>query len=130
VSDLQDFISKYISSIEQLEILLLLFENPERYFGPSEISGRFRSNQDSVQARLRGLINNGFVIRGENEQKDRYRYSAPSDLLHQQVGALREAYAKKRSTIINFIYTGQTQLVKSSPVHDLANAFKFGKDKR
>jgi DNA-binding MarR family transcriptional regulator len=125
MNDFQTFITSYIGSIEQLEILLLLKNSSERSWTAAEISAHLRGNRDSVLARLQGLVNNGLATRIENQGDARFKYCAPSPSMDQQVEQLRDTYAQKRTTVINMIYTGTSRAESHSAVQELANAFKI-----
>jgi hypothetical protein len=131
MNELQEFIASYIGSVEQLEILLLLHANPERSWSAKEISAQFRSNLDSVSARLQGLLNNGLATRTDDGKGAVFKYHSPSESMHQRVQELSASYVQKRSTIINMIYTGKSRAGASVAVQSLADAFRIkqGDDK-
>jgi hypothetical protein len=125
MTELQEFIASYIGSVEQLEILLLLHANPEKSWSAAQISKHFRSNLDSVSARLQGLLNNGLATRTGDGQGTVFKYHSPSDAIHQRVQELSVCYVQKRSTIINMIYTGKSRAGASVAVQSLADAFRI-----
>lgn len=125
MTELQNFITTYIGSVEQLEILLLLYSDPTKAWCPAELSRRFRSSLDSVSARLQGLLNNGLVTRIEENPGPKFKYHSPSDSINERVQELSACYAQKRSTIINMIYTGNSRVGASGAVQNLADAFKI-----
>lgn len=125
--ELQNFITTYIGSVEQLEILLLLYTQSDREWDPKEITSLIRSNRDSVAARLQGLLNNGLVTKTST---GKFKYAPPSETIHQNVKDLHAAYSQKRSTVINMIYTGNVKTGPSNPFRDLADAFRIDQRKK
>lgn len=123
----QTFIATYIGSVEQLEILLLLHGFPEKAWEPKEISVQIRSNMESVKARLHGLVNNGLVSKSED---GKFKYAPPTECIDKSVECLRDAYAKKRTGIINMIYTGANKAGPSQSVRDLADAFRINRGEK
>lgn len=89
-----------IGSIEQLEVLLLLRAHGDRAWSVQGINDSVRSSQSSVKTRLEALIDGGFVTRTGGL----YRYRAPPQL-DALVGALASAYAERRFTIIELIFS-------------------------
>ena len=49
------FVNKFINSIEQIEVLLILRANPERVWTVDEISAIMRSTPNSIRSRLDAL---------------------------------------------------------------------------
>lgn len=93
-----------IESVGQLEILLLLHAARDTAFHPSEINETLRSNIDSVQQRLQGLVECELVARLEGEP-ERYQYQPASQELGRSVDRLAQAYITHRVRVIEFIYS-------------------------
>jgi hypothetical protein len=94
------FVNKYISSVEQIEVLLILLANPERSWGVPEISAILRSSPNSIASRLDALIA-ARLAAGNPEQG--YRYAA-SGRTHALVEQLQDEYAARRFSVIELIF--------------------------
>lgn len=112
-----EFLDRHISSVDQLEILLLLHGSPDRSWTPAEVTAELRSNEDSVRSRLQQLAGAGLVAPGEAGTAGfRYRTDGPS---HALVGRVAESYRDFRLRIIERIFR------KPDGLEDFASAFRF-----
>jgi hypothetical protein len=118
----QDFIAQYVVSLEQLEILLLLSEAHERWFGPEDVFRIIRSNPSSIAHRLAGLRDDG-LLAAEGEPA-RFRFAPKSETLRAAVVALRQCYHDRRVRIIEAIFRP-----RPDPAQSFADAFKIKKEK-
>jgi hypothetical protein len=111
------FVDRYIDSVEQLEILLILCEG-ERDWSAAEIFQRIQSSAGSIQQRLSGLTQAGLLT----ESNGRFRFAPRDESMRQVMHDLAEAYRERRVRIIEAIYTRKTDAVQT-----FADAFKFKK---
>jgi hypothetical protein len=122
-ADLERFIRQGIHSIEQLEVLLLLSAQPERWWNETEVFKVIRSSLPSVSDRLAELSVSGLLER-RDDQTLTYRY-APKTLPHARlIEELAEAYRSHRVAVIDAIYRPQT------PASELAQAFRIKRRKQ
>lgn len=117
----QDFIAKYVVSLEQLEILLLLSESPDRFFTSDEIFRIIQSNQTSIAQRLTTLHEQGLLHREGNPPT--YCFRPRSEDLGQSVALMRDLYRERRVRVIEEIFKPRTSAAQS-----FADAFKIRKD--
>lgn len=124
--DLQQFLIYVVSSVEQLEILLLLRREPERAWSASEVSAELRGNAESAQLRLVSLLEHALVENVPNGGGGmaHFRYRPATPRLAALVDAVAQAYAERRYSVINTLYSGSTRKLT-----ELADAFKFNKKK-
>lgn len=115
------FIAEHIESVEQLEILLLLFRHPERTWSADEASRELRISELSAGERLVDLARDTRVVRAENGGRD-YRYAPEDAERDEAVRGLVSAYAERRVTVINLIFSKPTDKIST-----FANAFRFWK---
>ncbi|WP_434386081.1 hypothetical protein [Melittangium boletus] len=115
------FIAEHIESVEQLEILLLLFRHPERTWNADETSRELRISELSAGERLVDLARDTRVVRSENGGRD-YRYAPEDAERDEAVRGLVSAYAERRVTVINLIFSKPTDKIST-----FANAFRFWK---
>jgi hypothetical protein len=116
---LRDFIAQEIQSVEQLEILLLLAEAPERRWKAREIFDKIRSNEQSVLTRLQRLAARGLL----REEPEGFFQFQPSQAGHKElVDELARLYRERRVKITELIYAR-----RADPVQNFADAFKLRK---
>jgi hypothetical protein len=120
-TSVQQFLSKYIRSLEQLEVLLLLRDNANRSWTSSEVYEVVRSSRSSVEERLESFVQLGFLAK-ETGSPSTFRY-APRENLGAEVDETAGAYQKWRVRVIEAIFTPVID-----PAQRFADAFKVRKD--
>lgn len=117
--DVRKLIAEHIVSVEQLEVLLLLRSRPDETWTAERVSETVRTSPRSAEKRLSDLARRSLA---EEAPDGGYRYAA-SGRFARAVGALAEAYAERRYTVIELIF--------SKPIENLrvySDAFLFRKD--
>lgn len=99
---LQEFISRYIDSIETLEILLLLERSPETYWMASAIESHLGIKTGTAEKRLQGLLQNGFIVKGASRG---YRFSPENETQNAAVAELATAYTARRVSVVNMVFS-------------------------
>jgi hypothetical protein len=117
--ELRKFISRHISSIEQLEILLHLFRNRDKSLSLEDITAALKSSSSSVASRTGSLVQSG-LVKKESRPELFLRYDASPRHGHELVERLAEAYSTYRLRIIDLIYQPRSNVVQS-----IADAFKL-----
>jgi predicted ArsR family transcriptional regulator len=120
--DVQKLIAEHITSIEQLEILLLLRSQPNAEWTAESVSEELRTSARAAAARLQDLHEHGLLARRRDGEADRFRFE-PSSGRSRAVDRLATAYAQRRYTVIDLIF--------SKPIDRLrvyADAFRFKRD--
>lgn len=121
--DVRTLIANHITSVEQLEILLLLRSRPDVDFRVEEVADEIRTSARSAGARLEDLRARGLVSSRADGAATVYRYQPASEWLRRTVERLADAYAHRRFTVIELIF--------AKPIEKLrlyADAFRFRKD--
>jgi hypothetical protein len=116
-TEVVEFVSAYIRSLDQLEVLLLLSALPDREWSVSAIDSVVRSNPEVVAQWLEGFVQSGIVSRSEDPPV--YRYQPSNVEIAKAVAALGACYKMGRHRIVDLIYRPQ------SPLKDLSDAFRF-----
>lgn len=99
----QSFLARYIQSVEQLEVLLLLVRTAPKEWASEAVAAELRVASSSAQERLQDLERRGLVVRGEAAH--RYQPRAEQDAAVRQVA---DAYRERRVAVINCIFSSQT----------------------
>lgn len=123
--ELRRFIKEYISSLEQLETLLLLYSAPDRSWAIEDVFKVIQSNPHSVADRLKGLAACGFVTaEGEGTAHPLYRYHPGSAEKAGRVSELQQAYAVSKYKVIDAIFS--VPKPPRDPAQQFADSFKLG----
>ncbi len=117
----QQFLSQYIQSLEQLEVLLLLWNSPNHSWTSAEVYEVVRSSRSSVEERLESFAQLGFLGKDDGPPPT-FRY-APKENLGTAVDETAGAYQKWRVRVIEAIFTPAVD-----PAQRFADAFKVRKD--
>ena len=119
--ELQRFVAEHIHSVEQLEVLLLLRNSGAREWTAPEVSRALSSHPHSVETRMLDLRARGLVESREGDHEFSFRY-APGAGTGELVDELARAYAERRTSVINLIFSKPIDSVRT-----LADAFRLRK---
>ena len=114
----QRFLSAYVESAEELELLLLLHREPARGWTAAEVSQAVYTVPASATLRLERLAGGGLVA-SSGGGDPQYRYAPRSAALAADVDALAAAYRANRVAVIKHVF-GR----KPDPVRSFADAFR------
>ena len=118
----QRFIESHIDSIEKLEVLLLLRNQPARAWTAAAVAQELRIMEASAMGRLEDLCARGLVsCEGGTPATYRFAPTAADDA--QAVTELATTYATRRVSVITFIFSQPMDRIRS-----FANAFRLKKD--
>lgn len=120
--DLRAFIARHVHSVEQLEILCLLAENPAQVWSEKEVFKLIQSSEKSVAANLRRFLEERLLV---FVSETGYRFSPETPELARLAVALAKSYRERRVTIIETIYS-----LPLDPVRQFADAFRLRKGKQ
>jgi hypothetical protein len=93
------FLSGRIDSVEQLEILLLLHQSPERSWRVEDVAAALYRHPDSIGRRLANLQLQGLLRRDDSAA---YSY-APTAGFAPAVDAVAAAYRERRVSVVALI---------------------------
>lgn len=127
MSDLPDevrrFIAGNISSVAQLELLLLLREDRAREWTAEEVSRALYGAVTGMADQLNNLVSKGWAyVSHEPEARFRYRPSA-GDALDELIARVADAYKERRVAVITLIYSPPVDAARA-----FAEAFRFRKN--
>jgi hypothetical protein len=120
--DVVAFVVDHISSVAQLEILLLLVSREGTDVTPDVAARELRMDSGWAATELRALVDRGLLANG-NGAGPTYRF-APRDA-HAAVLVRRvvAAYAERRATMITLIYEKPSKTIRT-----FADAFRLRRD--
>ena len=119
--ELQKFIAAHIHSVEQMEILCLLAENPSKAWSEDDVFKHIQSSHDSVASNLRSFLAKGLLV---FEPATSYRFISDGKESARLALELVRTYRERRVTIVELIYRRS-----SDPIRNFADAFRIRKDK-
>lgn len=120
-ADVHRFLSEYVQSIAQLELLLLFHRDPEKAWNVEESAKELYTSVTMTGQLLESLRAIGLIsVTGDSQLL--YRYAPKSAELQKLVDDIAQLYTERRMTIINTIYSGPLQ-----KLHNFADAFRFSR---
>jgi len=102
--DVQKFLQSHIDSIEQLELLRVLGENPTREWSDVELGGSVQAAAESLNAHLAALHARGMLSRVRRDDRSFWKYGPASSDLEAKVRRLLELYGQRPVTMIRLVY--------------------------
>jgi len=115
-------IAERIDSVEQLEVLLLLWRNPECAWTPEAVARELRIEPGSAEKRLTDLERGDF-LQCRDRARRQFQYAPISPERDALVRALADGYAERRVTVINLIFSKPVDRIRT-----FADAFRLWKD--
>jgi hypothetical protein len=119
--DVHRFLYQNIDSVEQLEVLLLLWRTPERGWTSDEVATAVYSHPTSVVRRLAMLLGQGLL---REREPGCYQYAPRTADLHETVTRLDHMYRERRVAVIT--------LIASKPIENVrafSDAFRIRRKK-
>ncbi len=116
------FIADHIDSVEQLEILLLLFHHPERSWTAEAVARELRISALSAGDRLKDMARSTLLARVQGSEGE-YRYAPENQQQGVVVAGLAAAYSERRVTVINLIFSKPIDKIRT-----FADAFRLRRD--
>ena len=117
-SNVRDFLNRFIRSVEQLEILLLVSARGELAWSAAQVYDVILSSESSVARWLEELTRARLLVR-EAESPSCFRAS-DDPAVAEQIAALRHAYKTVPTRLIEAIYKRDVDAVQG-----FADAFKI-----
>lgn len=115
------FLYQNIESVEQLEVLILLLEHPERGWGTDEVVRTLYGHPASIARRLALLLGQGLL---REIEPGCYQYAPRTAELHATVLRVAEMYRERRVAVVT--------LIASKPIENVrafSDAFRIRRDK-
>lgn len=121
--DVRQFLAEHISSVAQLEVLLLLRGDRERQWTAGEVGKALYTTPEIVSQQLADLQRHGLLAVGDGSEPH-YRYWPATPALDDQMARLETTYRERRVAVISAIYSQPIDKVRT-----FADAFRLRKDK-
>lgn len=111
--EVKRFLGDYISSVSQLETLLLLHEKPEREWSVVAADRELRIGEHLVEKHLAELHQRE-LLTASTPQPFLYRYGPSSAEVDQAVRSLAVIYRERRVSLIGFMFSPLFRSLKTS----------------
>lgn len=121
--EIRDFLRRYIRTVEQLEILLLLRQERQREWTVPEVFAKVRTSEQSVALRLAQFAEDGLLTAGSGVPAT-YRFSPKVPSMDDIVGRAGAAFQTRRVQVLEIIF-GAEEPEPTDPVQSFADAFRF-----
>lgn len=117
---LRNFLQQRLSSIDQIEIVLLLMRDPARAWTAPEVATAVGTPQESAAMRLFLLASGGLLV-FEPAGIPKYRYATGNAEADARLAELAELYESDRGAVAALVGA------PPDPLRSFADAFKFKK---
>lgn len=122
--DIRRFIASNISSVAQLEVLLLLRNNPKRDWTAVDLSRALYAATSGMIDQLNDLVSKG-LAQVKDAADPLFRYGpTPGDEIDATVDRLGNLYRERRVAVVSLIYSEPVDKARN-----FADAFRFRQDK-
>lgn len=115
------FISQYVDSVEQLELLMLLARTGGRSWTADDVATTLGLSPASVTRNLEALASRQ-LLSATPGPPTRYRYAPATDALRADVQKLADAYRDHRTAVINRVASKFLDRIR-----EFSDAFKIKK---
>jgi hypothetical protein len=117
--EVRRFMSRYIRSLEQLEVLMLVSALPDREWTVDSVFSVVQTNRALVEERLNEFVKHGMMMRGG---EGTYRFAPKTDALAKEITAVAGFYKLSRHKLIELIYAAP-----ADEILKFSDAFRFKK---
>lgn len=119
--DVRTLITDHLTSVAQLEILLLLHDAPDRQFRPGEVAETLRIDPAWAEDELNGLERAGLLER--DVAGGSFQFAPRTPELGHAVDGLAKSFATHRVSVITLLFS-----TPSEGIGSFADAFKIRRD--
>jgi hypothetical protein len=126
--DVRAFLSRYIDSYDQLEILLLLRRERSDWTA-EDLRSRVKVSLSQIEAALAALCSHG-LVQAVSPEKSHYIAVSRPDALDETISRLAGIYASRPIEIIRLMSTNAIERVRTSALRAFVDAFVLRKDGR
>ena len=117
------FIHRFITSVTQMEVLLLVAASQQqREWSVEAVNDELRSGHALIAEVLDNLRHAGLLVVSGSGVGLRYRY-VPDDTMRRQVDVLATLYRERRYSVLSAIYDRPAQ--NADPIQAFADAFRL-----
>lgn len=116
--EIEKLIAAHLTSVEQVEVLLLLRRSPDTFWSVEAIAGQLFIAEPIADRAARELVRAGWVEEGTSGRV--FRFSAAEEG-RRKIDALAAEYRDRRLEVINAVFSANLNRLRS-----FADAFRIG----
>ena len=109
--EVKRFITRHVTTVEQVEVLLLLHGTP-REWNARAVAQQLAISQDAAERQLAALAADGILATIDAGERS-YRYQPRASEMSRMVDGLARAYAERRVAVITAIYSKPSDHLRS-----------------
>lgn len=129
-SQLREFLRDFVSSYEELEVLLLLAREA-RDWSAAQLAEALRAPADAIEAAAKSLVDVGGLVDASAVAGERRFVFAPrSEQLRGLVAELALAYLERRLTIVQMMSANAVERVRGAAIRRFADSFRLERPKK
>ena len=102
----KEFLETQVTSLVQLEVLLLLRKSEGRAWSAKEMGHELRSDVGWIEEHLGSLVATGFLVLGVADAGATYSYAPSTEDARRLADGVARAYAERRLGVINLVCAG------------------------
>ena len=121
--DVRRFLDENIESLEQLEILRLLSEAPDRECTAAQLAAEIQAEPSAAAAHLSALAGRGLLILSGSGTDAVARHGTRAPELGERLGRVLAAYRERPVTMIKLVYARANERLKA-----FSDAFRLRKE--
>jgi hypothetical protein len=121
-AEVRDFLAKYASSAEWLDILMLMHREPEAVWTAESVSNRVFTVPQAAERRLQELVESG-LAKERADLPGAYALDDQHPAIKTVLPAVRAAYDASRADVIGAVFN-----LRADPLQSFSNAFRLRGD--
>jgi hypothetical protein len=128
---LREFLRDFVSSYEELEVLLLLLAREARDWSAAELAEALRAADDVIDAAAKSLVQVGGLVDAVTAGgQSRFVFAPESERLRGLVAELAFAYVDRRLTIVQIMSSNAVERVRGAAIRRFADSFRLERPKK
>ena len=121
--DVRRFVDEYVESLDQLEILRVLSEDPGREWSAAEVATEIHAEPSAVAASLAALGGRGLLTLSARGVDSVARHGARTPELEDRVSRVLNFYLERPVTMIKYVYARANERLRA-----FSDAFRLRKE--
>jgi hypothetical protein len=120
--EVRQLVARHVTTMEQVEVLLLLARAPDRWRDAEEIRAELRLPAAALGAKTLAGLEGARLVESDGGTPPRYRYAPATPELRRAVDLLAISYNERPVTLVRMVYD------RPSAVQSFADAFRLRKE--
>lgn len=121
--EVKRFVEAHIDSVDQLEILRVLGEDPAREWRADELAREVQVQAPAIGSHLAALRARGLLVLSTRDADNFCRYGPATPELESMMARLLQVYRERPVTMINLVYARAREALRT-----FAEAFRIKKE--